>query len=487
MKGRFLVTSLAVACALAGRLPIRGNVSAEQQPPLSRSTSADLNGFLATTLVFTAADANKDGAVTEDELRTAFNSWLAAADSAKAGSVTRDQLEPALNAGLPMSALAAAFNMGGRGGQPQTPEPASVAAMMAALPSAAPAKPARPRKVLVLARAGGFVHSSIPLAAKTIEALGAKTGAWSTAITYDAADITTENLRQYDAIFLASTTGAFLDDPKDAAATAARRQALLEFVRGGKGLAGIHAATDSYHQSGAPPSGAGGRGGGNPMASFSAGRTLAPAMMSQGDRNQDQKLDKTEMDALAAAWFTALDTKKAGRLTQPDFALLALFVPKTPGAKAQPGPDNQVGTWPEFNTLIGGYFKFHWLDPQQITLKVDDPSSPLTTMFTGAPLIVHDEIYTMGANSFSRENVRVLTSLDYARMSDEDRALEDYPRADHDYGLSWIRREGKGRVFYEALGHSERIYAMRPILEHLLAGMQYVLGDLAAADTPVKR
>jgi hypothetical protein len=223
------------------------------------------------------------------------------------------------------------------------------------------------------------------------------------------------------------------------------------------------------------------------MASFSAGRTLAPAMMSQGDRNQDQKLDKTEMDALAAAWFTALDTKKAGRLTQPDFALLALFVPKTPGAKAQPGPDNQVGTWPEFNTLIGGYFKFHWLDPQQITLKVDDPSSPLTTMFTGAPLIVHDEIYTMGANSFSRENVRVLTSLDYARMSDEDRALEDYPRADHDYGLSWIRREGKGRVFYEALGHSERIYAMRPILEHLLAGMQYVLGDLAAADTPVKR
>jgi type 1 glutamine amidotransferase len=93
----------------------------------------------------------------------------------------------------------------------------------------------------------------------------------------------------------------------------------------------------------------------------------------------------------------------------------------------------------------------------------------------------------MGANSFSRENVRVLTSIDYAKMSDEDRALEDYPRADHDYGLSWIRREGKGRVFYEALGHSERIYAMRPILEHLVAGMQYVLGDLKVDDTIVKR
>jgi hypothetical protein len=28
---------------------------------------------------------------------------------------------------------------------------------------------------------------------------------------------------------------------------------------------------------------------------------------------------------------------------------------------------------------------------------------------------------------------------------------------------------------------------MRPILEHLVAGMQYVLGDLTVDDTPVKR
>ena len=29
--------------------------------------------------------------------------------------------------------------------------------------------------------------------------------------------------------------------------------------------------------------------------------------------------------------------------------------------------DNQVGTWPEFNKMIGGFFKFHWNDPQLIT------------------------------------------------------------------------------------------------------------------------
>jgi hypothetical protein len=214
------------------------------------------------------------------------------------------------------------------------------------------------------------------------------------------------------------------------------------------------------------------------------GKALAPLMIGHGDRNADQRLDRSEIAGLADTWFNALDSRRTAQpLTQPEFAMFALLVPKTATPVAQ-GPDDQVGTWPEFNRLIGGYFKFHWLDPQQVTLKVDDPGSPLTAMFKGAQHVVHDEIYTMAANSWSRENVRVLTSIDYAKMSEEDRALEEHPRADRDYGLSWIRREGQGRVFYQALGHSERIYAIRPILEHLLAGMQYVLGDLKADDSP---
>ena len=70
-------------------------------------------------------------------------------------------------------------------------------------------------------------------------------------------------------------------------------------------------------------------------------------------------------------------------------------------------------------------------------------------------------------------------------MSDCDKGLESSPRPDHDYGLSWIRREGKGRVFYQALGHHESIYYNNPaMLEHILAGMQYALGDLEADDSP---
>ncbi len=326
-----------------------------------------------------------------------------------AGRNPAGRSDTALVDGPPLAQPAAGPQCGGRSSNPRTPCPGDVSAMIAALPAAAPARPARPRKVLVLARAAGYVHSSIPLAARTVEELGRKTGAWTTTISYDAADIDTKTLAQYDAIVLASTTGHFLDDEKDPAATAARRAAFLAFVRGGKGLAAIHAATDSYH------------------------------------RRRD---------------------------------------PQAPAASVR-GPDDQIGTWPEFNTLLGGFFKYHWNDGQVITYTIDDPGSPLTAPFAGkAPFVVADETYTFGREVYTRRNLRVLTSVDMAAMSDEDKAKEQYPRPDRDHPLSWIRAEQKGRVFYMSHGHNEKVYANPVLLQHLLAGIQYATGDLKADDRP---
>jgi type 1 glutamine amidotransferase len=282
--------------------------------------------------------------------------------------------------------------------QKQFANPADISAMMAALPDKPIATPQSLRHVLVLARAVGWVHTSIPLSAKMVEYLGDKTGAWVTTITYDAAAITPENLKQYDAIFLASTTGEFLDDPNDKAVTGLRRRALLDFVKGGKGLAGIHAATDSYHTIG----------------------------------------------------------------------------------------DNVSGTWPEFNEMIGGFFKFHWVYPTLIPVKIDDPQSPLMSMFPPRGFEIVDETYTFAQDSFSRKRVHVLDSVNYAKMSAEDKSKEPQAnkRTDGDYALSYIQRVGNGRVFYEAHGHDEKVYFQRPFIAHMLAGIQYAIGDLKADDTP---
>src|SRR6266849_2909986 len=136
--------------------------------------------------------------------------------------------------------------------QKQFANPSDISAMMAALPDKPFATPQSVRHVLVLCRAAGWVHTSIPLAAKMVEYLGDKTGAGMTDITYDSAMITPENLTHYDTLFLDSATGDLLDDPNDKGASDLRVQARLSFVKGGKGPAGIHDATDSYHTSGRP-------------------------------------------------------------------------------------------------------------------------------------------------------------------------------------------------------------------------------------------
>ena len=66
-----------------------------------------------------------------------------------------------------------------------------------------------------------------------------------------------------------------------------------------------------------------------------------------------------------------------------------------------------------------------------------------------------------------------------ARVQRDDRRL-----LHGDYALSYIQRVGNGRVFYEAHGHDEKVYFSRPFVAHMLAGIQYALGDLKADDSP---
>lgn len=446
--------------------------------------------------LFSALDADKDGSITRAEMKSAFDGWYSSWAPAH-GTLGGDQLLRGLNGVFGVSPGAAqqgdgmnTFNATGNF-TPLVAAQLEVDAMLAALPTTPGAKPAHPRKVLVFAHtgAGGFVHGSIPLAAKTVEALGNKGNLWTTTVSYNPADINTANLRQYDLIFLDSTTACFLDDA-DPTVSAARRAAFLEFVRSGKGIAGIHAATDSYHSdcvaafSATKRGVAGGIGG-------AVANGLATQLLAQGDTDKDGTLTRTEFASAAETWFTKLDTTKSGKINQADFdtGIIGLLTP----AGGRGGEAAPVLQWPEFNKLIGGYFKFHWLDPQLIHVKIDDPKSPLTQMFHGPngksieEFEIRDETYTFAQASFSRTNVHVLTSINYDKMSAEDKAKEANPRTDGDYALSYIRREGKGRVFYEGHGHSPRVYTMTPMLEHIRAGIQYALGDLKADDSPSKK
>jgi len=253
-----------------------------------------------------------------------------------------------------------------------------LAKIEAALPAKATAKPQKARKILVFWRCEGFFHGSgIAGGNKAIELMGQKTGAYTADFSreYEAF----ENLAKYDAVVLNNTTHLKLSD--------AQQKSLLAFVRSGKGIVGIHAATDNFYE------------------------------------------------------------------------------------------------WPDGAKMMGGLFAGHpWGAAGTWAFKIDEPNHILTKAFGGKGFKLKDEIYQF-KEPYTRADRRVLLSLD---LSDEatGKVKPKTPRADNDYAVAWIRKEGKGRVFYCSLGHAANVFMEPAILQFYLDGIQYALGDLEADATP---
>lgn len=98
------------------------------------------------------------------------------------------------------------------------------------------------KQVLVISVTKGFRHSSIPLGEQTVKDLGDKSGLWETDFARTDAELVQKtspwNLKGYDLVFLNNTTQ---DIPiRD-------RKAFLDWVKAGGAVAGIHAATDTFH------------------------------------------------------------------------------------------------------------------------------------------------------------------------------------------------------------------------------------------------
>lgn len=136
--------------------------------------------------------------------------------------------------------------------------PEEVAKIEAALPEAPRVEPEQPRRVLIYTRSMGFRHSAIPYGAYALARLGEKSGAFTFVLSEDTSMFEPEMLATFDAVVLDNNTGRWLlpAPPEQlseaqlavAEAREARLKAsLLEYVRNGGGVMGIHAATDSYY------------------------------------------------------------------------------------------------------------------------------------------------------------------------------------------------------------------------------------------------
>ena len=110
----------------------------------------------------------------------------------------------------------------------------------AAIPEKPTVSPAHPRKLLLFNLCKGFKHDSIPYVEAALHAMGKKTGAFTVTVSEDVQVFAPQSLGQYDAVCFNNTTGELFDDP-------ALKKSLVDFVKDGKGIIGIHAATDCFY------------------------------------------------------------------------------------------------------------------------------------------------------------------------------------------------------------------------------------------------
>lgn len=269
-----------------------------------------------------------------------------------------------------------------------------MAQVRAAIPEKARVTPAAPRKLLIFTLCRGFKHDSIDIGSKTLELMGEVTGAYTAVISDDIAMFEPENLKQFDAVCFNNTTGAIflppnMDELSQEEQQSARdyeaelRESLLSFVRSGKGLVGVHAATDAFYG------------------------------------------------------------------------------------------------WPEYGAVMGGYFDGHpW--NEEVSVKVEEPAHALSAAFKEPTFKIADEIYQFKA-PYSRENLRVLLSLDTAETNMDKEGIK---RTDNDFAVAWVRGYGEGRVFYCSLGHRFEVFMTPAILQFYLDGIQFAMGDIEAATRP---
>lgn len=138
--------------------------------------------------------------------------------------------------------------------------------------------------------------------------------------------------------------------------------------------------------------------------------------------------------------------------------------------------------FPAFGDMLGGFESggHPWGPLDTIFLHVDDPDHPVNAVFEGKGFQASDEVFQF-TDPYTRDKLRILLTIDtlLTDMSHERRILPER-RADGDIAISWVRRYGRGRVFYTSFGHNTHLTWNPAILAHYADGIRFALGDLDA-------
>jgi uncharacterized protein len=133
--------------------------------------------------------------------------------------------------------------------------------------------------------------------------------------------------------------------------------------------------------------------------------------------------------------------------------------------------------WPEYGALIGAYFNVHpWT--QNARVDIEDPAHPTTTHL-GLNFPITEEFYQFRA--IDRTTLRVLMTLDTRSVDLNAPGTNPNTR---DFPLAWARSHGRGRVYYNALGHFQSTWRDPRFTASIHQALLWLTGLTAAESAP---
>ncbi len=132
----------------------------------------------------------------------------------------------------------------------------------------------------------------------------------------------------------------------------------------------------------------------------------------------------------------------------------------------------------KFSEMTGGSFDYH-PKQQEMHVKEVDPKHPLVQAFNGNGLTHVDEPYFFN-NAYFDYNFRPLLYIEIDKLEGMRKEVDEKVNY-----VSWIKRHGKGRVFYSSPSHNAQSLDHPELLQFFLDGLQYVVGDLKCDDSPI--
>jgi type 1 glutamine amidotransferase len=99
--------------------------------------------------------------------------------------------------------------------------------------------------------------------------------------------------------------------------------------------------------------------------------------------------------------------------------------------------------------------------------------------FNGKGFSHIDEPYFFN-NAYMSKNFRPLLYMESANIEGN-----KYPGGDEKRYIAWIKKYGKGNIFYSSPAHNAQSFSNPQLLQFFLDGLQFVVGDVKCDTSPM--